>query len=70
VVGDKTINHVTQIRAQMLMPALIGRKNPPVCFVRFQRPVPKDGTDDPAEAQRFREFVTQMWNTMKVPGNI
>jgi hypothetical protein len=70
VVGDKTINHVTQIRAQMLMSALIGRKNTPVCFVRFQRPIPKDGTDDPMEAQRFREFVAQMWNTLKVPGNI
>ena len=70
VVGDKTINHVTQIRAQMLVSALIGRRNTPVCFVRFQRPIPKDGTDNPAIAQQFREFVGSMWNTLKVPGSI
>jgi len=70
VVGDQTINHVTQIRARMLMSALIGRKGTPVCFVRFQRPVPRDGADDPAEAARFRKFASVMWNVLKVPGSI
>ena len=70
VVGDQIINHVTQIRARMLMSALIGRKGTPVCFVRFQRPVPRNGADDPAEAARFRKFAGIMWNTLKVKGSI
>ncbi|MFM7319957.1 MAG: exosortase-associated EpsI family protein [Armatimonadota bacterium] len=70
VVGDQIINHVTQIRARMLMSALIGRKGTPVCFVRFQRPVPREGVDDPAEAARFRKFAGIMWNQLKVPGSI
>lgn len=70
VVGNRTINHVTQIRAQMLLSAVIGRQNTPVCFVRFQRPVPRSGTDDPAAAQRFRNFAAGMWKALQVPGNI
>lgn len=70
VVGDRIINHVTQIRTQMLLSALVGRKGTPVCFVRFQRPIPRGGGDDPEEAKRFRAFAAEMWNTLRVRGSI
>jgi len=70
VVGTKTINQVTQIRAQMLAATLIGRRNTPVCFVRFQRPVAKGQPDDPEEAQRFRNFAAKIWNELEVPANL
>jgi hypothetical protein len=67
VVNGKPIDQVTQIRSQMLVSALIGRKNTPVCFVRFMRPLLTDPQADAASRERFTKFVSQMWQTVRVP---
>ena len=70
VVGDKIVNEVTQIRTQMLLSALVGRKGTPVCFVRFMRQVPRGVADDPSLATHFRQFAGRTWNEMRIPGSI
>lgn len=67
VVNGRPIDQVTQIRSQMLVSALIGRKNTPVCFVRFMRPVLADPQADAASRERFAGFVSQMWQTVRIP---
>ena len=66
VVDGKTINQVTEIRSEMLLSALIGRKNKPVCFVRFMRPLLTDPAADAASHRQFRDFVGQMWTTIRL----
>lgn len=66
VVGERTITQVTQIRTQMLLSALIGRKGTPVCFVRFMRPVPRGGADNPEAARLFRQFAGSAWGQLKI----
>ncbi len=67
VVSGKTINEVTQIRAQMAVSALIGRKNTPVCFVRFMRPLLPDAAADAKSHERLAQFASQMWRTLQIP---
>ncbi|MBV9850607.1 MAG: EpsI family protein [Armatimonadetes bacterium] len=58
VVDGRVINQVTQIRAAMLWSALLGRKNTPVYFLRFMRPL---GADAAADHARMQSFAAQMW---------
>lgn len=67
VVNGKPIDQVTQIRSQMLVSALIGRKNTPVCFIRFMRPLLTDPQADAASHARLTAFVSEMWRTVRVP---
>jgi hypothetical protein len=67
VVNGKPIDQVTQIRTQMLLSALIGRKNTPVCFVRFMRPLQTDPQADAKSHQQFARFVSRMWQTVRIP---
>ncbi|MBC8101387.1 MAG: exosortase-associated EpsI family protein [Cytophagales bacterium] len=67
VVSGQPIDQVTQIRSQMLASALIGRKNTPVCFVRFMRPLLTDPQADAASHQQFAAFVSRMWETVRIP---
>lgn len=72
VVNGQIVNEVTQIRSQMLFSALIGRKNTPVCFVRFMRPI-STATGTSAEQTtnsnqtRFMAFAGQMWERLQIP---
>lgn len=70
VVGDRIVNQITEIRTQMLLSAIVGRKGTPVCFVRFMRPMPRSIPDAPQAAQEFRQFVGQSWKEMQIPGSI
>jgi EpsI family protein len=66
VVDGQVITEVTQIRAQMLLSALVGRKNRPTVFVRFMRPLPRGSqTGDAANREQFQMFAAQMWNTLR-----
>ena len=66
VVGERVITQVTQIRTQMLLSALVGRKGTPVCFVRFMRPLPRGGSDNPEAARQFRQFAGSAWTLLKI----
>lgn len=63
VVDHKLITEVTEIRAQMLLSALIGQKNKPVYFLRYMRPI--TGTGDPAEHEQLKDFAAGMWLALK-----
>jgi hypothetical protein len=67
VVDGKTIHEVTEIRSQMLFSALIGRKNTPVCFVRFMRPLTTDSAVNDRSHEQFMDFVRQMWQKTDIP---
>ena len=61
VVDGHVINQVTQIRAAMLWSALLGRKNTPVYFLRFLRPLSNNAATVPADHARLQAFASQMW---------
>lgn len=65
VVNKEIVTQVTQIRFQMLLSALIGRRGTPTVFVRFMRPVQKDDETDAASRAQFLAFAGQMWNTLR-----
>lgn len=65
VVDKKIVTQVTQIRFQMLLSALVGRKGTPTVFVRFMRPLQKGTETDAASRTQFLEFTGQMWNTLQ-----
>lgn len=67
VVDGKTIHQVTEIRAQMLLSAMVGRKQTPVCFVRFMRPLQADPAADAVSRQQFLDFARQMWKAARIP---
>lgn len=70
VVDGKVIESVTQIRAQMLASAVIGRKNTPVYFLRFLRPVERTGEDNLSLASSaqsseiLKQFAGAMWQQL------
>ncbi|MBC8140126.1 MAG: exosortase-associated EpsI family protein [Armatimonadetes bacterium] len=53
VVDGAVIESVTQIRARMLVSAVLGRKNTPVYFLRFMRPITDEETGTDGELMRF-----------------
>ncbi len=64
VVDGHVINQVSQIRAAMLWSALLGRKNTPVYFLRFMRPLNDDSAAVAADHARLASFAAQMWTTL------
>lgn len=65
VVDGKLVTEVTQIRAQMLLSAVIGKRNTPVYFLRFMHNLPDGVPDQLVEHQRLQRFAASMWNDMK-----
>ena len=61
VVNGRVINQVSQIRAAMLWSALVGRKNTPVYFLRFMRPLSSDDAAVSANHAQLASFAAQMW---------
>ena len=64
VVNGHVINQVSQIRAAMLWSALLGRKNTPVYFLRFMRPLDGDPAAAAADHTRLTAFAAQMWGAL------
>ncbi|MBC8135207.1 MAG: exosortase-associated EpsI family protein [Fibrella sp.] len=67
VVDGKVIESATQIRAQLLASALIGKKNTPVYYLRFIREA--DGGADGAKSgspEDLRRFATTMWQALNL----
>ena len=64
VVNGHVINQVTQIRAAMLWSALLGRKNTPVYFLRYMRPLSDDAATVAADHVRLQAFAAQMWTAL------
>jgi hypothetical protein len=62
--NGRVINNVTQVRAAMLWSALIGRKNTPVYFLRFMRPLDADPVLESANHARMAAFASQMWTAL------
>lgn len=65
VVDGQIKNEVTQIRAEMLASALMGRKNRPVYFLRLLQPLSPDPKTQAANHARLLEFAAQTWKTLK-----
>ena len=61
VVDGRVINEVTQIRTAMLWSALLGRKNTPVYFLRFTRPLDDDARQRDDDHQQMERFASAMW---------
>lgn len=66
VVDGQIVNQATQIRSQMMLSALVGKKNRPVCFVRFLRPLSPGALSDEVEHARFLRFAGETWNQMRL----
>lgn len=64
VVNGHIINQVTQIRAAMLWSALLGRKNTPVYFLRFMRPLSNDASLASTDHARLESFAAAMWTAL------
>jgi len=64
VVDGHVINQPTQIRAKMLMSALLGRRNTPVYFLRYMVQDATQGTVDPATHSAMQRFAASMWQTL------
>ena len=65
VVDGRIIDQVTQIRAAMLWSALLGRKNTPVYFLRFTRPLSDDAAQQADRHTQLEHFAAQMWTALR-----
>lgn len=65
VVDGQIKNEVTEIRAEMLMSALMGRKNRPVYFLRLMQPLSQNAQTQTADHARLIEFAGQAWKALK-----
>ena len=65
VVNGERISTVSQIRAQMLWSALVGRKNEPVYMLRFLMPLSEDPQEQARNHARLMTFASQMWTTLQ-----
>ena len=65
VVNGKIINQVTQIRAEMLWSALLGRRGTPVYFLRFTRDLNAEPQADALGHARLQQFATEMWTQLQ-----
>ncbi|MBC8137343.1 MAG: exosortase-associated EpsI family protein, partial [Fibrella sp.] len=64
VVDGKVIESATQIRAQLLASALIGKKNTPVYYLRFLRPVDQSDQAKNGAPEDLRRFAGTMWQEL------
>lgn len=62
VVDGAVIESVTQIRAKMLVSAVLGKKNTPVYFLRFMR---RTGEETGTDAQ-LSQFAGAMWDKLSL----
>ncbi len=65
VVDGERISSVSQIRAQMLLSALLGKKNAPVYMLRFMEPLATDRQEMAANHAKMVAFAAQMWTAMQ-----
>lgn len=65
VVNGKVINQVTQIRAAMILSAVLGARGTPVYFLRFTRPLSADPQAYSADHARLQRFATDMWKQLE-----
>ena len=65
IVDGKIKNEVTEIRAEMLISALLGRKNRPVYFLRLMQPLSSDAQTQAANHAHLMEFAGQVWKSLK-----
>jgi EpsI family protein len=65
VVDGRIIDQVTQIRTAMLWSALLGRKNTPVYFLRFTRPLADDAQRRAGDHQEMTQFAAAMWTALR-----
>ena len=65
IVDGQIRNEVTQIRAEMLVSALMGRKNRPVYFLRLLQPLSSDAAVQAQNHAHLIEFAGQIWETLK-----
>ena len=65
VVDGRVISQATQIRAAMLWSALLGRRNTPVYFLRFTRPLDDDDQRQSADHQQLTRFASALWTDLK-----
>ena len=66
VVDGKVIESATQIRAQMLTSALLGKKYTPVYYLRFLREVDSEGAATSTSQQELRRFAEAMWQKLSL----
>ena len=64
VVDGRIRNAVTQIRAEMLASALLGRRNRPVYFLRVLCPLAADPTTRARNHERLVAFATAAWTAL------
>ncbi len=65
VVDGKVIHQVTQIRTQMLLSAVIGKKNRPVYFLRIVIPLPSDPALRQRDHERLMQFAAEAWTALE-----
>lgn len=65
VVNGKVINQVTDIRTAMLWSALLGRKNTPVYFLRFTKPLADNPAQQAADHAELKQFTAKMWTALE-----
>ena len=64
IVNGKVINQVTQIRAAMLLSAVLGQRGTPVYFLRFTRSLDADAQANARGHDRMGRFAAEMWTTL------
>lgn len=64
VVDGAVRNKVTEIRAEMLVSAVLGRKNRPVYFLRFMQPLNANPAQRDADHQRLVSLAAETWKTL------
>ena len=64
VVDGHIVNQVRDIRFEMGISALLGKKNRPVFFVRCMQQIPMDAKDDKEAEAQLAAFSAEVWKSM------
>lgn len=65
IVNGKVINQATQIRAAMLLSAVLGQRGTPVYFLRFTRSTSRNPQDSAADHAGLQQFAAEMWKSLE-----
>jgi hypothetical protein len=65
IVNGKVINQVTQIRAAMLLSAVLGQRGTPVYFLRFTRTISPNTQQYASDHAGLQQFAAEMWKHLK-----
>lgn len=65
IVNGKVINQVTQIRAAMLLSAVLGQRGTPVYFLRFTRTIRPNAQEYASDHAGLQQFAAEMWKHLK-----